>query len=113
MGFGRQRAKNTGVEKKALARKRGIPPKTPNPDDGTKNQMRSRENQQKLQEESREQARRSESVNGYGRGFGSFLTGQEPARDTTPETTGGGKEVAPNEAEEERKIDPVPTRTAP
>jgi histone H3/H4 len=56
-----------------------------------------RDKRQKVQEEAREEAQRSESVNGYGRGLGSFLTeGQQ--QDTAPVTTWGGKEMASNEA---------------
>jgi hypothetical protein len=48
-----------------------------------------RADRQKTQDEAREETERSESVNGYGRGLGSFLTrGQQP--DTAPVTTGGG-----------------------
>ena len=58
-----------------------------------------RDDRLKAREEAKrqEEATRSESVNGYGRGLGSFLTGgQQP--DTAPVTTGGGKKVASNEA---------------
>jgi nicotinamide riboside kinase len=59
-GSGRKRTKKKGAEND-LDRKIDIPPKTPYPEDGTKDQMNS-DNRQKLREESREEAaRRSES----------------------------------------------------
>jgi hypothetical protein len=87
MGFGRKRAN------KVIVRKRG----TDNNENKANNpQMKDRDNRHKLQEEAREEAAMiSESVNGYGTGFGSFLTGQEPAQDTAPVTTEGRERSGP------------------
>ena len=95
MGFGRPRARATKA--------------------ATKETNSSRENRQKQRDDANKAAIISESVNGFARGLGGFLTtaaageeplttaaaGQEPARggeEAAPETAGGEEEVAPEEA---------------
>jgi hypothetical protein len=56
-----------------------------------------RADRQKARDEAKrqEETERSESVNGYGRGFGSFLTGGVQPDKAAPVTTEGGKKVDP------------------